>query len=72
MMKLAIFALFVCISLANAENDKKDAQAVRQCYVCNENTDQGCGDPFSVKENYLKNCENGEQFCRKTIQFGNY
>ena len=80
MFKLAVylFALFICInsivaneSIKVAESgDKKDAQAPRSCYVCNENTDSNCGDPITGAENLVKKCEEGENFCRKTIQFG--
>jgi hypothetical protein len=81
MFKLALylFALCVCINSIVADDKKEETAAVdsgdkkdastRKCYVCNENTDDGCADPFNT-EKYLKTCDADEQYCRKTVQFG--
>lgn len=44
------------------------ADGVTKCFVCNSNDDASCDDPYASKDEHIKECTNGETFCRKTIQ----
>ena len=73
MIKLAfyLFALFICINNISADAGvKEEATTLRKCHVCNENSDARCADPLDSSL-FAQTCEAGENYCRKTVQFGN-
>jgi hypothetical protein len=67
-MNSVVFAFLLVNVLALSHFATADSAA--SCYVCNSATDAGCADPFGNKAEYEKACENGETFCRKTVQSG--
>lgn len=76
---LSLITLFVFLnfSASNAQSDSKNkpsvsSESVASCYVCNENLDNRCRDPFKHEAELVKPCENGETFCRKMVQIGNF
>ena len=59
--------LMVSIMIASVYSDEPIS-----CYVCNSAEDPSCDDPYSSHSQHKQECTNGETFCRKTIQNGNY
>ncbi|CAF0760833.1 unnamed protein product [Brachionus calyciflorus] len=58
--------LFLALSsMALAQN--QSGNKIR-CYQCNQAENNGCSDPFKGDDTYLKECDNGETFCRKIVQ----
>ena len=60
---LLILCLLTIGCNVNAQNTK--------CFQCNELSDPGCRDPFAGDQEFVKDCENGETFCRKMVQYVN-
>ncbi len=61
-----LLALFFCINNIFTEEVKEQSL---QCYECNSITESECRDPFA-SDKFLKTCESGQKYCRKTIQYG--
>ena len=57
-------------SIVSSEEPAKSKESGVRCYVCNEKEDASCGDNNSGLEKHAKDCQNGEKYCRKVIQFG--
>jgi hypothetical protein len=55
-----------------AEGDNQEVASSASCYVCNSIDDSSCDDVYTPKDSHKKNCENGETFCRKTVQSGKW
>jgi len=68
------FSALIMISLmmvvVYAETDNQEVASTASCYVCNSIDDSSCDDVYTPKDSHKKNCENGETFCRKTVQSG--
>lgn len=64
-MNFSVFGLImVSLMVASAYAE----EGVTSCFVCNSNDDASCDDPYSSKSEHIKQCTNGETFCRKTTQ----
>lgn len=70
-MNFSVLGL-IMVSLMVASTFAEEASKVTKCYVCNSNDDKACADPYSTKTEHIKECTNGETFCRKTIQNGKF
>ena len=73
MKLLAVLTVFAVLIALSSQQDKPSAASgsVAKCYICNENSDERCKDPFKKDSDLIKSCENGETFCRKIAQTGN-
>jgi len=49
-------------------DDNKEEKASISCYVCNSVEDSSCDDAYTPSDKHKQACENGETFCRKTVQ----
>ena len=69
---LTTLAVLIALSSQKeaANNPSAASGSVAQCYVCNENNDERCKDPFKKDSDLIKACEGGETFCRKMAQTG--
>lgn len=70
-LSVALLGLCSIVLADDAKPEAKQEGAIH-CYQCNEKDDKACGDPFAEKAEFLKPCQNGEKFCRKTVQYGNF
>lgn len=69
---LAVFMQLVALSVqetASGKSSVSDGKPVK-CYVCNENTDERCKDPFKGDSNLISECSSEEKSCRKITQTG--
>ena len=67
---LVTFTVLVALSVQESSSSVKDAGSPLKCYVCNENTDERCRDPFKFDSNLIQDCSSDDVACRKMAQTG--
>lgn len=68
---LILMCLAFIVTMVNAADEIATAASSDSntyCYVCNQNTDSSCRDPYVPQKSHLQQCAADEPFCRKLVQ----
>ena len=76
MLKTICLITLLSVTFAVVMSQESVATTPFQCYSCNSVDDSSCAgdknEKYTPSEGHKKTCENGESFCRKIIQNGNF